>query len=535
VSTEELMAATAHMRFNRFDLRIRASLTLAAIELVALLACVLVMAEPAAAQLDDRFPFMDRRRRYDQQSPSSPFDPYQQQRQAPVDASRAPAPRRPDVPPTVNIVVLGDSMADWLAYGLEDAFGETPEIGVTRKHRTLTGLIRSETRDAYDWPQQAREMLSAEKPDFVVVMVGLADRRAIRERVQARSPSPQHTPAQAQTAQPQAAPGTPSPSPAPAAPQPAPQADAEAAADSAPDPEQPNIALEAPGGPGILHEFRSDKWVELYGKRFDEMVAAVKTRGVPVFWVGLPAIRGARAMSDVVYLNDFFRGRAEKAGVIFVDVWDGFVDEVGNFAVHGPDFEGQTRRLRAGDGVHFTRAGARKLAHYVEREIRRVMLVRTTPVATPIPQDEPETRRPTGPAARPIAGPVVPLTATTAAAEGLLGGSPVRASASTETVAIKVLVKGEPVVAPPGRADDFVWPRRDVETLSTALPPDPVVPAAAPPAVASPTAPARPAVAPQAALRPPPVQRPHNPRPAYPRPLGPSQWAPQPFFWPFGR
>jgi len=27
-----------------------------------------------------------------------------------------------------------------------------------------------------------------------------------------------------------------------------------------------------------------------------------------------------------------------------------------------PDFEGQTRRLRAGDGVHFTRAGARKLA-----------------------------------------------------------------------------------------------------------------------------------------------------------------------------
>jgi uncharacterized protein len=200
--------------------------------------------------------------------------------------------------------------------------------------------------------------------------------------------------------------------------------------------------------------------------------------------------------------------------------------------VHGPDFEGQTRRLRAGDGVHFTRAGARKLAHYVEREIRRVMLARTTPVATPIPQDEPETRRPSGPAARPIAGPVVPLTAAATAPEGLLGGSPVRASA--ETVATKVLVRGEPIVAPPGRADDFVWPRRDVETLSTALPPDPVTPAAAP-AVASPTAPARPAVAPQAALRTPQVQRPHNPRPAYPRPLGPSQWAPQPFFWPFGR
>ena len=73
------------------------------------------------------------------------------------------------------------------------------------------------------------------------------------------------------------------------------------------------------------------------------------------------------------YLNDLYRARAEKAGIIYVDVWDGFVDEGGRFTLQGPDFEGQIRRLRAGDGVHFTKAGARKLAHYVEREIRRVM------------------------------------------------------------------------------------------------------------------------------------------------------------------
>jgi hypothetical protein len=44
-------------------------------------------------------------------------------------------------------------MADWLAYGLEDAFSDTPEIGVTRRHRTGSGLLRSEGRDAYDWVQ----------------------------------------------------------------------------------------------------------------------------------------------------------------------------------------------------------------------------------------------------------------------------------------------------------------------------------------------------------------------------------------------
>jgi hypothetical protein len=35
---------------------------------------------------------------------------------------------------------MGDSMADWLAYGLENVVSETPEIGVIRKFRSLTGL-----------------------------------------------------------------------------------------------------------------------------------------------------------------------------------------------------------------------------------------------------------------------------------------------------------------------------------------------------------------------------------------------------------
>src|SRR2546423_881506 len=131
------------------------------------------LVQPAAAQiLDDRFPFIeDRRRRYQQQGPrqDSWGAPYgYEQRQQPADSSRAPAPRRTDVPPTTKIVVFGDSMADWLAYGLEEAFTDTPEIGILRKHRINSGLIRTETRtESYDWPSQAREMLNADKPDFV--------------------------------------------------------------------------------------------------------------------------------------------------------------------------------------------------------------------------------------------------------------------------------------------------------------------------------------------------------------------------------
>ena len=70
------------------------------------------------------------------------YDPYrQQEREAPVDYSHAPAQRRRSPKPRPHRGV-GDANADWLAYGLEDTFAEKPEIGIVRKHRTDSGLIR---------------------------------------------------------------------------------------------------------------------------------------------------------------------------------------------------------------------------------------------------------------------------------------------------------------------------------------------------------------------------------------------------------
>ena len=87
-------------------------------------------------------------------------------------------------------------------------------------------------------------------------------------------------------------------------------------------------------------EFRSDQWAEIYGRRIDATIAALKSKGVPVFWVGLPAIRGPKATADAVYLNDLYRARAERAGAVYIDVWDGFVDEAGKFTTHGPGLRG---------------------------------------------------------------------------------------------------------------------------------------------------------------------------------------------------
>ncbi len=111
--------------------------------------------------------------------------------------------------------------------------------------------------------------------------------------------------------------------------------------------------------PNGIAEFHDDRWVELYTKKIDEMIGVLKSKGVPVIWVGLPAVRGPKGTADALFLDSLYRDAAGRAGITYVDVWDGFVDEGGRFMQKGPDFEGQPRSLRSPDGVYFTRAGAR--------------------------------------------------------------------------------------------------------------------------------------------------------------------------------
>jgi hypothetical protein len=189
----------------------------------------------------------------------------------------------------------------------------------------------------------------------------------------------------------------------------------------------------------------------------------------------------------MAYLDEIYRERAEKAGIAYVDIWDGFVDEQGHFTVQGPDFEGQTRKLRTPDGVHFTKAGAMKLASYVDQELRRVMSKGfIAPVALPGPDaSAPKPAAAVG--GRPEVGPVVPLVFGTSGDSDhggdLAGGGRPAQLTSTDPVASKVLSRGDAIAAPTGRADDFAWPHRGDAppvTLDTGPMPAPVQPPPSP-------------------------------------------------------
>ena len=193
------------------------------------------------------------------------------------------------------------------------------------------------------------------------------------------------------------------------------------------------------------------------------MIGVLKSKGVPVLWVGLPAMRGPKATADMLFLDALYRDAAGKAGITYVDVWDGFVDEAGRFLQQGPDFEGQIRQLRSDDGVYFTKAGARKLAHYVEREVTRLL-------GRALRADRAADR--TGNARRQCACPASRRRVRwpdRSCRWWRLPSAPINCSAAPARAPPRSMrsprarwSRAKPLAPPAGRADDFAWPRREI-------------------------------------------------------------------------
>jgi hypothetical protein len=124
----------------------------------------------------------------------------------------------------------------------------------------------------------------------------------------------------------------------------------------------------------------NERWRGLYAERVDQVMQVMKARGVPgLLGRRAAAARPANLGPTCSSSTPSTRSGPSATASVFVDVWNGFIDEHGAYTQFGPDFAGQVRRLRTADGVHFTVAGARKLALFLEQDLRRDLLGRITP------------------------------------------------------------------------------------------------------------------------------------------------------------
>lgn len=114
-------------------------------------------------------------------------------------------------------------------------------------------------------------------------------------------------------------------------------------------------------------------WSAEYARRVNAFADIVAPAGQPLFWIGMPVMRPEKFHVRVQRVNTIFRAEmAIRPGGRFIDIWRLLADRNGEYTDR-LDIDGlpggKTERVRAGDGIHLSVAGA----HRVEAHVRAII------------------------------------------------------------------------------------------------------------------------------------------------------------------
>jgi len=218
---------------------------------------------------------------------------------------------------------------------------------------------------------------------------------------------------------------------------------------------------------GRTEKVRTDAWVKEYQARISAFAKSVQASNTPLIWVGGPPYRFKSMSTDILAFNELYRQAAEAVGGSFVDIWDGFVDQEGAFVLSGSDINGQTVRLRNSDGINFTNDGKRKLAFYVERQIKQMFGDAASSLLTVLaPESYPTLRLPPLESEEELVR-IDPIQISDPELDGgaaLLGDVNAVSAIGPDNPLLaksprnRLVEDGVPPPPKPGRANDFSWP-----------------------------------------------------------------------------
>ncbi len=211
-----------------------------------------------------------------------------------------------------RILVIGDSMiAGGFGLYLARALGETHGYSATRRGKSSSGLARP---DFFDWMKEARSLVGETPFDATVVMFGGNDVQGLYM-----------------------------------------------------------------GKKNDWIRWQDDGWSAEYARRINALADIVAPQSQRLFWIGMPVMRPSKFNGRVQRVNTIFRAEmAIRPQAQFVDIWSLLAGRDGAYADRivvppppsdDPDAKPpkpKKVRVRAGDGIHLTVAGARYLSRHVQ-------------------------------------------------------------------------------------------------------------------------------------------------------------------------
>jgi hypothetical protein len=121
---------------------------------------------------------------------------------------------------------------------------------------------------------------------------------------------------------------------------------------------------------GVSLKSLTDDWNTEYTTRIRHFLDQLRAANKPVIWVGLPPMAGPQFSAAMSQISSLQRLAVLASGGQFVDIFDKFLDDNGDYERTGPDVNGDQTLMRRSDGIHFASAGADKVAYYVSQDIR---------------------------------------------------------------------------------------------------------------------------------------------------------------------
>lgn len=112
------------------------------------------------------------------------------------------------------------------------------------------------------------------------------------------------------------------------------------------------------------------EWTTEYSARITSVVKALRAANKPTIWIGLPPMEAPKFGKAMIQVNEIQRLAAFSGGAEFLDIYEKFATEEGAYTSRGPDLNGNQVRMRKDDGIHFSAAGADKLAFYLSQSLK---------------------------------------------------------------------------------------------------------------------------------------------------------------------
>jgi hypothetical protein len=221
------------------------------------------------------------------------------------------APKRIAFSPSkkLRLWVAGDSLVITPGYAVVRAAGASPAIESVGgvDGRVATGLTRP---DVFNWFEEIRRQVKELKPRAVVLAFGGNDDKAYMTGL--------------------------------------------------PD----GVSIDAFGG---------SVWRREYARRVGGLMDMINRGGAVVIWIGLPQTKSSEQTQpfDVVNADVQREARKREGRAVFIDTYTMFAGDNGGYAEYLPNATGKLVKMRAGDGVHFERAGGDLIAREVLKALNK--------------------------------------------------------------------------------------------------------------------------------------------------------------------